>query len=77
MRFLSAAATRSPGRDAERGQPAGGRARALEQLGVGRALLAVDDRERLGMPLGAGQQVLAEIHASLPATSAMASTIDS
>ena len=76
-RFLSAAATRSPGRDAARGQAAGRRAHLREQLGVGRAPLAVDERERLGMALGAGQEVLAEVHASVPATSAIASTIGS
>ena len=65
------------GSDAQLMQAARRAARALEQFGVGRPLLAVDDRDRLGMALRAGQEMLAEVHAPVPATSAMASTIGS
>ena len=74
---MSAAATRSPGATPSAARPPAAERVAHEQLRVADALLAVDDRERLGVPLGTGQQVLAEIHDSLPATSAIASTIAS
>ena len=63
--------------DAASGEAAGRRARGDEQLGIGHAALAVHQRDGLGVALRAGEEVLAEIHGSLPATSAIASTIGS
>ena len=60
-----------------RRQAAGSRPRDVQQLGVADAPFSVDERKRLGVALRAGQEVLAEIHASVPATSAIASTIGS
>ena len=52
MRLRSAAATRSPGATPSRAQTAGRAARRVQQLGVGQAAVALDERVALPRALG-------------------------